>query len=54
MFGKIRNIAPLALLGAFLQGPQGRAAVAKVKAYAANPANRAKIMGAVNKFGRRP
>ncbi len=40
MFGKLRNIAPLAMLGAFLQSPKGRAAIAKAKAYAADPNNR--------------
>lgn len=54
MFSKIRNLAPLALVGAFLQSPQGRAAVAKAKSYAADPNNRAKIVGAVSKLARRP
>ncbi len=53
MFGKLRNIAPLAMLGAFLQSPKGRAAVAKAKAYAADPNNRRKAMDAVNKIARR-
>ena len=53
MFGKIRNIAPIALVGAFLQSPQGKAAVTKVKTYAADPNNRAKIVAAVNKMTRR-
>lgn len=53
MFGKLRNIAPLAMIGAFLQSPKGRAAIAKAKAYAADPKNRQKALGAVNKLARR-
>lgn len=53
MLGKLRNVAPLAMIGAFLQSPQGRAAIAKVKAYAADPNNRRKAMETVNKLARR-
>ena len=53
MFRKLRNVAPIAMIGAFLQSPQGRAAIAKAKAYAADPNNRAKAMNAVNKLTRR-
>ena len=53
MFGKLRNIAPVAMIGAFLQGPKGRAAIAKAKAYATDPNNRRKAMGAINRLARR-
>ena len=52
MFGKLRNIAPITMLGAFLRSPKGRAAIAIAKAYAADPNNRRKAVDAVNKIAR--
>lgn len=54
MFGKIRNLAPVAMLAAFSQTPQGRALIAKAKTYAADPANRRKVMTALTRLTRRP
>lgn len=53
MFGKLRNIAPIAMLAAYAQSPQGRAMIGKVKTYANDPENRRKVRNAVTNFTRR-